>query len=132
MKQIRCILRMNIKSRVQKASLLERSLPRSISTMSCSLECFVLFGRNFPSRALLLLAIVVNGDNGKGSRVEGSKGRSYKRCYGRKDIEGSLAIKKARSETGVNVNVADDGPEDTPPQKAIVSVEADAQPSREP
>ncbi|KAK8583986.1 hypothetical protein V6N12_068238 [Hibiscus sabdariffa] len=77
-------------------------------------------------------AIVVNGDNGKGSRVEGSKGRSYKRCYGRKDIEGSLAIKKARSETGVNVNVADDGPEDTPPQKAIVSVEADAQPSREP
>ncbi|KAK9002252.1 hypothetical protein V6N11_024937 [Hibiscus sabdariffa] len=66
-------------------------------------------------------AIVVNGDNGKGSRVEGTKGRSYKRCYGRKDTEGSLAIKKARSEMGVNANVVDDGPEDTPPQKAIVS-----------
>ncbi|KAK8614986.1 hypothetical protein V6N13_068772 [Hibiscus sabdariffa] len=77
-------------------------------------------------------AIVVNGDNGKGSRVEGTKGRSYKRCYGRKDTEGSLAIKKARSEMGVNANVVDDGPEDTPPQKAIVSVEADAQPRREP
>ncbi|KAK8714271.1 hypothetical protein V6N13_149464 [Hibiscus sabdariffa] len=77
----------------------------------------------------LLLRMVIMG------RVQewgGTKGRSYKPCYGRKDIEGSLAIKKARSEMVVNANVADDGPEDTPPQKAIVSVDVDAQPHREP